>query len=91
MLDSNSPTIDPLAEVQNTHEEALINDLKLKLRAEILRVCKRVNQSALHHMVHQKQWVAGEHEEVAQTFFVDKIPQVMADELSKSLHSILGV
>ena len=72
-------------------EEEFIDDMKTNIKAASLRAAVKVNKSALAFMLNQKKWIAPEHAQEAEMFFAEKIPKVLADELSESLNSVLGL
>lgn len=88
MMDSSDLDLN---KVEEKSEEEFIEDMKANIRATTLKVAQKVNKSALNFMVKQKQWISEKNSAEADKFFNEKIPQVLTEELTKSLNSVLGL
>ena len=56
----------------------------------VLSKAEKVNASALSHLI-KKGWIDEENKANIDSFFAQKIPKVLSDEISKELHEILGL
>lgn len=77
--------------IETKTEEEYIIELKDAISQSILKVASKVNKSALHYMVNQKQWISKEFVGDSEKFFIEKIPKVLSDELASEIYSTIGL
>ena len=82
---SNTPNF------EEKSESEFIEDMKTNIYDTALRVAQKVNQSAVNFMVTKKKWIDPKDSSEAEKFFGEKIPKVLAEELAKSLSTVLGL
>ena len=72
-------------------ESEFIEDMKSNIYETSLKIAQKVNLSAVNFMVAKKKWIDPKNTSEAEKFFAEKIPKVLAEELAKSLSSVLGL
>ena len=78
-------------EIIEKTEEAYIVELEQAVQVAILQTVTKINKSALHYMLDQKNWIAHKHTSEAEKFFLEKIPKVMTDEISLAIMQAIGL
>jgi len=76
--------------VEDRSEEEFIDEMKLSIKDNSQVISKRVIRSALTYMT-KKGWVNPSCLTDVESFFVNKIPKVLSEELSKKLNQVLGL
>jgi hypothetical protein len=75
---------------EEKNEETFIKDIKQSIHDTTRTVSDKVVQSAYAHLL-KNGCLAPEKEALAKSFFVNKIPEVIANKVSKELNTVLGL
>ena len=71
-------------------EQQFIDDIKASISGTTLKISEQVIKSAYVHLNKQECFNLAK-DDVIKSFFINKIPTVLSKEISKELHTILGL